>query len=68
MDFIREDPARKFFCLDWDDEDPLTLYGSLGTTSYFKVLEFHIMPCNAKHTEIEPEGVFTVSEKCITDH
>ena len=31
------------------------------------MLEFNVMPCNAKHTEIDAEGVFTVSEECITD-
>ena len=71
MQYIREDPERSFFCLDWDDEDPITLFGSFGTTSTtstFKMLDFNVMPCNARHTEFNPEGVFTVSEDCITDH
>ena len=70
MQYIREDPARSFYCLDWDDEDPFELYGTFGTsstTSTFQMLEFNVMPCNIKHTEVNPEGLFTVSEECITD-
>ena len=26
------------------------------------------MPCNAKHTEIDKQGVFTVSEECVKEH
>ena len=35
MDRIRKDPTQGFICLDWDDSDPLQLYGSWGTTASF---------------------------------
>ena len=33
MDRFRKDPTQGFICLDWDDSDPLQLYGSWGTTA-----------------------------------
>ena len=55
-----------FLCIDWDDADP-SLYGQALTTASFKRLEFNVTPCNDKHTELNTEGAFTVSEDCIVD-
>ena len=31
------------------------------------MIEFSVLPCNAKHTEVDPQGVFSVSEECEKD-
>lgn len=33
MDEIKADPDRGFLCLDWDDEDPLMIFGRTSNYS-----------------------------------
>ena len=33
MENYRKDPNKGFICIDWDDSDPLQLYGSWGSTA-----------------------------------
>ena len=65
---IRESPDKNFLCFDWDDSDPIMLFGSFDYTSKSQMLDFNVMPCNAKHTEIDKQGVFTVGDECVKDH
>ena len=64
---IREDPARGFFCLDWDENDPFSIFGNIDHSSHYTIIEAILSPCNYLHKEVDPNGVYSIDEECIID-
>ena len=67
LQIIRDDPEQHFLCLDWDELDPFLLIGAWSTTKSWQSLEFLVTPCNAKHTNGDKQGTFTVDKECDPD-
>ena len=62
---IRETENRGFLCLDWDDQNPLEIYGESLDTEYQR-LEAVITPCNYIHDYLQDNGD-TIHPDCIYD-
>ena len=62
---IRDDPKRGFYCLDWDDEEPLVIYGNENNDDYQRI-DIALLPCNYVHAEFGDIGDF-VHEDCIAN-
>ena len=45
---MRSDPERGLFCIDWDDDDPIEIYGDEIDMNYSR-LEILLTPCNYIH-------------------
>ena len=53
------------FCLDWNDNDPFELFGTLQEDDFVR-LEIIVNPCNYLHTMLDYKDD-SVSSECITD-
>ena len=71
LEAIKQDPDRGFFCIDWSNDRPYTLYGDENDDSY-RNLEVLLLPCNSIHDdfgimqgelgEIRPDCVTSLEE------
>ena len=61
----KEDEDKGFLCLDWNDDEPFSIYGR-EELAIFKILEVIIAPCNYLHKEVSEEGQAATAE-CISD-
>ena len=52
--------------MDYDDANPLQIYGNNDNSSNYQTLDAILTPCNYLHKEIDPDGVYTVSDECIS--
>ena len=53
------------YCLDWDSlKDDLDIWGSNADEANYQRVEFMMLPCNYRHTEVEDIG-HVVSDECI---
>ena len=60
---MKSDPNRGFFCFDWEEDNPLVIYGT-ETADDYDVLEMAFLPCNMLGSDLgKREGEF-VSESC----
>ena len=65
---IKNDPKRGFYCLDWDDENPLEIYGTENDLN-FQRIEVLLVPCNYVHLK-QTEGATmsdSVHKDCVAD-
>ena len=60
---IKEDHKRGLFCIDWNAEESIEVYGNENSSNYQR-LEVILMPCNSAYTDslVGLEG--GVSPKC----
>ena len=49
LERIRKDPDRGFLCIDWEDDDPLTLYGQYEHMQNYQEIDVTLAPCNYLH-------------------
>ena len=65
LEQIKSDPERDFFCLDYNDDDPFTVYGDENDDNYQR-LELLFLPCNsiALDTGILEGDLGKVSPEC----
>ena len=45
---IRSNPERSLYCIDWDDENPMEVYGEYIDLNYSKI-EILYTPCDYLH-------------------
>ena len=46
---IRDDPDRGFLCFDWENDDPLSLFGQYEHSQDYQEVEATLAPCNYLH-------------------
>ena len=52
---MREDPNRGMLCIDWTDDFPFELVGTLNDSTYAR-FQAILVPCNYVHTRDGSEG------------
>ena len=62
---IRDTPNRGFFCIDWPNDEPLSIYGDYSSENWQSV-EIGLVPCNYVHAEFGETGDY-VREGCKAD-
>ena len=62
---MRSDPERGLYCIDWNDEDPILIYGKEIDMNYSR-LEIVFLPCNYLHNQYGYKED-TISPDCIAD-
>ena len=62
---IRENPERGMYCIEWNDDDPIKLYGT-GHEDDFARIDVIFVPCNYLHTMLDYKGD-TIHPECVGD-
>lgn len=62
LEEIKADPNRDFYCIDWDEDEPFTIYGS-EIDEVYQRLEVILMPCNSRYDDLG-EMASQVSQDC----
>ena len=65
LESIKSNPERGLLCIDWKDDEPFEITGTVIDTNY-KRLEVLLLPCNYLHTQLGDKGD-SVNPECIPD-
>lgn len=65
---INTDPKRGFYCVDWDENDPLVINGNENELN-FQRIEVILLPCNYVHTKygVSPDANDFVHSDCVAN-
>ena len=63
---IKNNEDLGFLCIEWNNMDPISLFGHLTTSDSFKSLKIRVIPCN-QHAYYDEKNQFTIDEKCNSD-
>lgn len=62
---MKNDPKRGLMCLDWNDDEPLLIYGKERNDEYQRI-EIVLVPCNYIHTHLGYTGD-SIAPECVAD-
>ena len=65
MNRIKDSESNGFLCIDWDEHDPVLIFGGTSDAEYQR-LEVILSPCSYIHDYISDNGD-SVSPECIRD-
>ena len=60
---MKSDPNRGFFCFDWEEDNPLVIYGT-ETADDYHILEMAFLPCNMLGSDLGKREGEKASETC----